>query len=303
MRTALFKRDLGFYPILFGAWVLTVVALFGSRAQFGTPLPDVGASGNVSDEFRRQGIGATMALLQRSFARETEIKERAQIEESIGLAYFDLYRSDRNTLFLDSAEFHLEHASLTASDAAQCFYNLGRINAEKKNFAKARLLYEKTLELDPRNFMACHNLGYLCYYELQRPGEAKTYFQKAAQIDPTLPIENYMLAEISLEEKDPASAVRHYEKELALFSAAGTTRRFNFADNGSIGLAATLSAMQLAFLYANTLKRPPDALQMLDRYLQLETDPQRRQATLAELRKYGIEPGGGQTPRIPGQRP
>jgi tetratricopeptide (TPR) repeat protein len=293
MKITIAKRDIGFYPMFFGAWALLMVVAHHHYAYFGTPFPDANLNERAVLFSRMVTAESSMAQLKKSSMQETDVHERAHIEENLGLGYFSLYKEMRNPPLLDSAEYHLDRALSAVTDIAQFYYNLARINAEKKNFEKAKILYEKTVELDPRHCMALQNLGFLCYDELHQLDAAKGYFQKALEIDAALPIGNYMLGEIALDVKDAAAAVHHYEKELTLFASGATERRLNLADPSSVRLAATLSAMQLSFLYSGALKNPALAHERFNLYLKLETDPQRRQTSLKEMQKYRCMAGSG----------
>jgi tetratricopeptide (TPR) repeat protein len=286
MKAWTLKRDAVFYPLVFGIWVLLMAAFHGGHNYFGSPLPGITFPEGAFQAFRINSIAASMGQLKKSVAMEADPRERAHIQENIGISYYDLYKSTRNQAFLDTAEYYLELSLGVVRDEARFFYNLARINSEKKNIMAAKELYEKTIALDPRHFMAYHNLGILNYYEFKRLDLAKAYLLKVTEIDSSLPIDNYMLAEISLDAKDEASAVRYYEKELAIFTAGADKRQFNLADASSVQLAATLSAMQLAFIYSTTFKNLQLAQDRFNLYLKLESDPKRRQTSLAEIQKY-----------------
>jgi tetratricopeptide (TPR) repeat protein len=286
MKAWTLKRDIVFYPLVCGIWVLLIIAFHGGHNYFGTPLPGMTFPEGAFQAFRIKSIAASMEQLKKSVTMEADPRERAHSQENIGISYFDLYKSTRNPAFLDTAEYYLDLSLRVVNDVARFYYNLARIHSEKKNFMAAKEFYEKTIALEPRHFMAYHNLGILNYYELNRPDLAKAYFEKVTEIDPSIPIDNYMLAEISLDVKDEASAVRYYEKELGIFTSGADKRQLNLADGSSVQLAATLSAMQLAFLYSTTFKNLQLAQDRFNLYLKLETDPKRRQTSLAEIQKY-----------------
>ena len=165
------------------------------------------------------------------------------------------------------------------------YYDLARIFTEKKDFASAQAAYEKTAALDPKNFMAYHNLGLLSYYEFKNADLAKQYFEKALSIDTALPIDNYMLAQIAASKKDFQTAVKHFRQELDLYTGGKGAKAPFAADQANLRLAATLSALNLAMLYSTLAPDGQQAQTCFNAYLSLETDRQRRQNSIAEFQK------------------
>jgi tetratricopeptide (TPR) repeat protein len=291
MKMRLVSRDIAFYPLIFVIWTIIIVAMHGNHSYFGMPLPAMEVRQNDSDYYRPASGGFNMVQAQKALAGERNPKERARILEAIGIACFDKYRTERAPQYLDSAQRYVQEAVTSAPDVPGYYYNLARICTEKKDFASAKACYEKAAAVDPKNYMSYHNLGLLSYYEFKNPDMAKSYFEKALSIDTALPIDNYLLAEIALGKKDYSAAALHYGRELQLYAAGLSARATVMADQASLRLAATLSALELAMLYSSAAPNEQLANSYFGTYLKLETDQQRRQNSINEFQKR--HPGAG----------
>ncbi|HMD68569.1 MAG TPA: hypothetical protein VKF42_06770 [Chitinivibrionales bacterium] len=285
MKIPIVNRDSGFYPLAFGIWAIAMVATNGNHSYFGTPLPAADVRQGIGTYDRQGPVTVDLGEAQKALAAEKNPKERAKILETIGSFFFDRYRAEHSSVYLDSAQFYVQEAIKASPGMPENFYNLARIFTEKKDFASAQAAYEKILAVDPKNFMACHNLGLLSYYEMRNPVLAQNYFEKALSIDTGLPIDNFLLARIAAEKKDFAAAARHYRREMDLFAGGQSAKASFMADQANLRLAATLSALELSMLYSTAIPDRQQAQTSFESYLKLETDQQRRQNSTAEFQK------------------
>jgi tetratricopeptide (TPR) repeat protein len=227
-----------------------------------------------------------MGQAHHALVEEKKPAERARILEAMAIACFDRYRAQRAPTYLDSAQYYEERAIKEAPAVSGYYYNLARVFTEKKDFGSAKANYEKTLVADPKHFMAYHNLGMLSLYELKDADEAQTYFEKALALDSSLPVDNYMLAQIALQKKNVPAAIRHYDRELRLYAGPQSASSNLVADRASERLAATLSALELAMLYSTATPNASQARSYFDDYLKLETDENRKQSSAREFQNH-----------------
>ncbi len=286
MKLPLVNRDTAFYPLVFGLWALLMIALHGNHSYFGSPFPGVDVRQDTQEYYHPASSAPDIGKLLQSLAGERNPKERARTLEAIGIGYFDRYRATHAPGCLDSAQMFVEEATRISATVPSYFFSLARILTEKKDFPSAKANYEKTVALDPKQYMAYHSLGLLSFYEFRNPDQAKVCFERALAIDSELPVDNYMLGEIAMGKGDPLSAVQHYQREVALYTSGLSSKAYFLADPASLRLAATLSSLQLSMLYSTSAHNAQLAQNYFNLYLKLETDQQRRQNSINQIQKY-----------------
>jgi glycosyltransferase involved in cell wall biosynthesis len=97
-------------------------------------------------------------------------------------------------------EYYAELAKLDMKDDPKNFkpyFNLATHYYHTENFEEAEKMYRKSLELNPKQWMAWHDLGVLIYKNALRKidselGEAKSYFDKSKENMPELVDEQYV---------------------------------------------------------------------------------------------------------------
>jgi tetratricopeptide (TPR) repeat protein len=86
----------------------------------------------------------------------------------------------------DEAIAKFEHATELKPDCADCFYNIGFLNAKKKDYAKAETAYKKAIELKP-SYPEAYN-GLANVYNAQRKfDEAAAASAKASELAGSAP--------------------------------------------------------------------------------------------------------------------
>ncbi len=90
----------------------------------------------------------------------------------------------RNNVWSDPIRFMSDVIS-KSPEKARPYNNLGFFYLNNKFYEKARQLFQKAIELDPRYTPAEENLGVL-NYELKKVDEALPHFKKASVLDPSL---------------------------------------------------------------------------------------------------------------------
>jgi len=118
---------------------------------------------------------------------------------------------------------------------------------------------------------------------------AATFCLQALQLDSTVGIVHYLLGEISLSKNNEANAVSFYEKEsseFALHQLSKPSQGLYNSNDPTIRMAALYSNLRLAFLYSTSFVDSQKAQAKFNAYLALETDAQRKQASIQQIGKY-----------------
>jgi len=289
MNVLLFKRDAFFYPLLFAAWGAFILIRYHSYSYYNAPLPSVSAQMNLTDAIgKQQTITKNIEELQKSLGEEKDVVERGHIEHNIGTAYYDNYKSLQRGDLLDSAQAYYEQSIRTLSTVARFYYNLGRIFTERREHLKAKANYEKALQLEPNHVLALHNLALLNFYELGNRDTAKALLEKALAVKGDLPICNYVLGEIALQQGRYEAALEHFRREVNSFSMFSGGRQSVPVSRSAMNFAASKSHLELAILYSTRFIDAKHAQANFHAYLRLEPDPQRRDAAIAEMKKYWV---------------
>jgi tetratricopeptide (TPR) repeat protein len=285
--STMFRRDRFFYPLTFVVWAALIWLANAKYSYFSAPIPGVQMATHQSPAAVMKTMSDVLAGQRLLLLSEKNLMKRGQCMETMGTTFFQLYGYTKKTEYLDSAVLFYTSAGSENTTAPGSHYMLARALIEKKNFSGAQAQYEKAIALDPRSPLYRQALGILLWYNLKQSDRARPVFEKAAALDSTFPTVHYMLGEIALEKNDPGTALRYFEKETGLFLASSKIRSVPAAiDQGDIRMAACYSSLRLAFLYSTYVVDAQKAQDRFGLYMKLETDPQRKQASMNEIQKY-----------------
>lgn len=288
MVASLIRRDTGFYTGLFVLWVLAVLLMHGDHYYFGRPMPSVDLAREGGALVRqRKTIDASIEELKKELEEVADAKERMHIEHNIGIAYYDVYKGTRGRDHLDSARQYMAHSIAGEPNVARFYYNFGRIFTEQGDHGTAKVHYEKALECDPTHVLALHNLGLLTYFELRRLDKAQIYLERALNINPRLPICNYVLGEIALDKKEYKKALYRLNQEVRNISKLGSGQNLP-TGRANINFALAMTHLQLAGMYSTQFVDRKKAQAHFHAYLQLEKDPKRRAQSMKKMKKYWV---------------
>ena len=114
----------------------------------------------------------------------------------------------------------LYQKAVTEQDCvADSYCNLGILESQKGNSAKAFDCFTRSLSHDPRHAEAHYNLGNL-YFDLNDFRLAQTHYEMAAEVDPSFASVYFNLALLQAVNDDFSAAVTTLTKYRALVSAA-----------------------------------------------------------------------------------
>ena len=284
--STLFRRDSITYSLMFIIWAVVIYLMNAHYTYFGAPFPGVSLG-------PQQSVAETMKAMTDAIARqelllgsEKNKKKRGQSLEIIGTTFFQLYSFTRKQEYLDSASLYCGYAEKEDAKVSSVHYMLGRIMSEKKDYGAAKAQYEKAIACDPHSPLSYQTLGILLWFNFKQSGQAKPYFEKALSIDSVFPTAHYVLGEIALEKNDLLSAVTHFESETKIYALLSAAHKNTAIDPGDIRMAACFSSLRLANLYSTSFVDAQKAQDRFGLYMNLETDPQRRQASINEIQKY-----------------
>jgi hypothetical protein len=249
--SALLRRDGITYSLIFVLWAVVIYLVNAHHAYFGVPYPGVSFGQRQSPAAVMKSMTDVIARQRQVLASEKNRKKREQCLETIGATFFQLYDFTRKPVYLDSATLSCAAAANEDATAPSDHLVLGRIMTERKDYAAAKVEFEKVLS-----------------------------------IDSTFPTVHYMLGEMALESNDLRSAVGHFEHETKIYAGLSASSKNTAANPADVRMAACFSSLRLANLYSTSFVNEQKAHDNFELYLQLETDPQRRQASIGEIRKY-----------------
>ncbi len=289
MRVVALRRDIVFYPLALAMWAAFILMRHMHYSYYDSPLPSVQARMQISDAlYKGKAIDSNIEELRKSLEEETETTERGHIEHNLGTAFYDQYKSTQAPALLDSAQAFYEKSIETLSSVPRFYYNLGRVYTERRDHLNARKYYERTLSLDPQHVLALHNLALLNFYELGNAQAARELLEKALSIRADLPICNYVLGEIALRENQVRKAHDHFRQEVNSFALYSGGEKRVPVSASAMRFAAAKSHLELAILYSTKLVDAKQAQANFHAYLRLEPDKQRRDAAIAEMKKYWV---------------
>ena len=97
----------------------------------------------------------------------------------------------------------------------QIYTNLGHIYVDMGNLSRALDMYNRALELNPKNHKVLLSLGYYSLQE-ERFDEAENFFVKAINISPILPGAYSGLGDVAMQRGEFQQAVKYYNDSLRL---------------------------------------------------------------------------------------
>ena len=102
-------------------------------------------------------------------------------------SHYNLALAYRDAGQLNAATRELQEAIRINPEMAEAHNNLGNVYFIQGKFEEAIETYQQSIRLDSDNKEALYNLG-LAYSEIGRSEEARSYFLRASEIDPNLPM-------------------------------------------------------------------------------------------------------------------
>jgi tetratricopeptide (TPR) repeat protein len=122
----------------------------------------------------------------------------------------DLSRFEQALLFDERGDLKAAELYRKAIEEEDCvadaYCNLGIIESQKANTAKAFDCFTTSLKHNPRHSEAHYNLGNL-YFEVNDFRLAQVHYEMAAEVDPAFPNVYFNLALVRAINNDPAAAV------------------------------------------------------------------------------------------------
>jgi len=280
------RKDRIFYPLLFVVWGVIIYGVNAHYSYFGAPIPGVDFAPQQSTVATVQAMVDTIAHQRNVLVSEKKPAQRGRSLEIIGTTFFRLHAITRKPAYLDSALQSCSDALRENAKSSSAYFMLGQIMSEKKEFASAKDQYEKAIACDPRSPLLQQTLGILLWFDLKQTDLAKFHLESALRLDSLFPTANYVLGVIALDKNDASAAVEHFEKELLSYSALSKSHKSTPVDQADIRMAACFSSLRLAFLYSTSFYDERKAQDRFGIYLDLETDPQRKQASANQIQKY-----------------
>jgi tetratricopeptide (TPR) repeat protein len=288
MITSLVYRDRYFYPAVLAAWVLGMCILYIRYSFSSAPQTSIDLRNFDTVLHQKQIIMGSILELQKALTKEQDPVQRMHIYHNIGIAWYDLHSVDREKGPLDTAIRYFEKSIESNPPIARFYYNLGRAYTTAGDHAHAEAWYEKTLTVNPDHILALHNLGLLNYFEKHDRPRAREYLLRLLAVRNELPICNYVLGEIAMEDDSAQNARRYYEQEIAIFEKLRLRPLGLPMSSDVLRYAAAMSHRQLMLLHSTRFADQAKAQEHFHQYLSLETDPARRQETIDLMKRYWV---------------
>lgn len=108
-------------------------------------------------------------------------------------------------------------AAALAPRYREAIYNSGRLHLLRGDFAKARDLYQRCVEIDPEHAGSHNNLG-KALAGLNLQDQARICFERASELNPELGEAWFNLAEVQAGSDAPDQAIPYYQKAIAVQS-------------------------------------------------------------------------------------
>lgn len=189
--------------------VFLVVLILGGCGRPGleaVPQPDLG---RVEEAVRRQLEAKADEVAALADATPGE---RAEAWGELGRLY---HAYD----FLSAAESCYENARTLAPDDFRWPYYLGFLHQVRGELEPAAERFREALARRRDDLPALLRLGDVLI-ELDRPAQARPFFERALELDPSSAAAHHGLGKVAAREDDPAAAARHFERALELQPAA-----------------------------------------------------------------------------------
>ncbi len=203
------------YILIFSIIFLFVgCAIFGGKERPQIPYDEVSFYEQEGDRYLTDG-DYSKAIESYSQAVKKDPKS-TQIRRKLGEAYA---KDGKNDLALNEFNEILK----TEPNNIHAHNFIGFIYINQEEWLSAIKQFEKTLSIDPNNLYALNHIG-LSYKMLGNTESAKTYLQKASELDPEMndpesKNTHNFLGLIYKEEKNHTQAIAEYKKTLERFPA------------------------------------------------------------------------------------
>lgn len=282
--------DRFFYPALFLAWSLVIIGMHADYRFLRRPPPGTG-SGRIEPHRairQRRVIRATIEELNKALRTERNEVRRMHIAHNLGVAYYDMHSVATGEHFLDSSQRYFKKSTEDNPSIARFYYNLGRTYTASGDHVEAKTCYEKAVRVDPEHILAIHNLGLVNYFELHRPVVARKYFEDLLRINAELPVCNYVLGEIALDNGESRKALRFFMREVEVFDHLLRKPLGLPMPKTTLRYAAATSCLRAAVLFAERFDEVDNARKAFASYVRLETDYARRKKAIERMKRLGI---------------
>ncbi|MCP4668488.1 MAG: tetratricopeptide repeat protein, partial [Deltaproteobacteria bacterium] len=161
-------------------------------------------------------MGPIMLFAGSIAAFEHPLLKKAGILMGILIALlFSYWTYERNRIWQDPVTLWEDNVKKSPGKA-RVHGNLGKAYLDKGLYEKARLAFERTIELDPTLLGAYDNLATIYIDHFRDYGRAREFLYEALNRNPDFPSPYLNLGVINLRLKELPEAVKHFEKVLAL---------------------------------------------------------------------------------------
>lgn len=283
--TALYRKNLVFYPVVFGAWAALLLAVHSGHQYHGLPLMSAGFEKTKEGMSKIALLHNSITELQKNYIDEKNEAEKPHILQNIGCAYFDLCRETSDRSLLDSALFYTHQSTVKGPPNARFFYNLGRIFTERGDHEHALEQYNLALRQDSTHILALSNAGTCSYFAFGNRKESAKYFNRALAVDSQLPMCHLVLGLIEMDEKDSLAAIGDFEKELRADGLSLKKNPYPLQLN-NISYAASIAHRNLFMLYSTSVPDRSKAEEHLRQYLALEPEQGKREMAEKEMKRF-----------------
>ena len=147
------------------------------------------------------------------------VEARDELETAVALEPDNV--EIRNTLIGVSIDLHdvvraeKHYRAVLAIDrsSAKTHFNYGMLLFSQRRFSEARAAFRRTLEINPRDAHACHQLG-LAFENEGNDEQATRHYELAIQHDPTHRLAHFLLARQLIKRGDLSRSIGHIEEAL-----------------------------------------------------------------------------------------
>jgi tetratricopeptide (TPR) repeat protein len=163
--------------------------------------------------YKKGDYAKAIEALTKSSAADTKNEEAVQL---LGLSYYLGGHPGEAIPFLEKVQGWYPRANVDAS------YILGICYIQTKNYPQARKAFAKMFDV-PDDSAASYLFTARMLFRQEFDPVAEEYAQKAATLDPKLPLSHFLLGELYLYKSRVAEAVTEFQKELAINPAHAPT--------------------------------------------------------------------------------
>lgn len=164
-------------------------------------------------QFKKADYQQAIAALKQALAEDAADKESTQL---LGLSYYLSGRPAEAIPYLEQVQSWFPRANVDAA------YILGVAYIQTKDYPKARTAFARMFDV-PADSAAAYLFTARMLLRQEFDPVAEEYAQKAATLDPKLPLAHSLLGELYLYKSRIPEAIAEFEKELALNPANAAT--------------------------------------------------------------------------------